>query len=78
MVATDPDQDGLTYAWSVLSGNALIPDDATADKVSVDFSHGPSTVVLQVVVDDGNGHAVTKTMTIDETNVAPTTTVTAR
>jgi hypothetical protein len=77
VVATDPDQDGLTYAWSVLSGNALIPDDATADTVSVHFSDGPSTVVLQVVVDDGNGHAVTKTMTIDETNVAPTATLTA-
>jgi hypothetical protein len=77
VTATDPDEDGLTYAWSVLSGNALIPDDATAQDVSVHFSDGPSTVVLQVVVDDGNGNTVTKTKTIDETNVAPTATITS-
>lgn len=74
--ASDDDGDAVTYAWSVLSGDALIPGDPTLASVGVHFSDGPSAVVLQVVVDDGHGHTVTRTLNVDETNVAPTTTLT--
>jgi hypothetical protein len=77
VTTSDPDGDALTYAWSVVTGEALIPGDATADSVSVHFSDGPSNVVLQVVVDDGSGHTVTRTKTITEADVAPTTTITS-
>jgi hypothetical protein len=74
--ATDPDGDTLTYGWSVLSGNATINGAANASSVLVDFTDGPSTVSLQVVVGDGQaGHDVTRTLSIDEANVAPTATL---
>jgi len=69
--ASDPDGDALSYAWSVTSGNASITGSNGAS-ASVDFTDGPSTVGLQVVVSDGQGHSVTKTLSVTENNVAPT------
>jgi hypothetical protein len=73
VTATDPDvSDTLTYSWSVPSGNATLSGPTDASSVSVVFDDGPSAVDLQVVVDDGQtGHAVTRNLAIDETNVAP-------
>ena len=71
--ATDPDAgDTLTYAWSVMGGNATIAGSSTGSSVNVNFTDGPSTVTLQVVVTDGNSPPVTRTLTITEANVAPT------
>jgi hypothetical protein len=70
VVATDDDEDPLTYAWTVTSGNAAINGATDGSSVSVGFNDGPSNVELKVVVSDGT-HAVTKTLSIVESNVAP-------
>ncbi|HVJ99131.1 MAG TPA: hypothetical protein VNC41_20065, partial [Acidimicrobiia bacterium] len=61
--AVDPDGDTLTYAWSVTAGNATVPG-TNASAVTVAFGDGPSNVTLQVVVNDGQGHSVTRTLAI--------------
>ncbi len=74
--ASDPDGDTLTYSWSVVSGNATIDGAANTSSVTLDFTDGPSTVNLQVVVGDGQtGHGVTRNLSISEANVAPTATI---
>jgi hypothetical protein len=70
--ASDPDGDPLSYAWSVESGNASINGATNGSSASVDFTDGPSMVKLQVIVSDDHGHSVTKTLDVDEANVAPT------
>ena len=74
--AVDPDGDTLTYAWSVTAGNATVPG-TNASAVTVAFGDGPSNVTLQVVVNDGQGHSVTRTLAITVNNVAPTATFNA-
>jgi hypothetical protein len=77
--ATDPDGDPLTYAWSITAGSAgaSISGASTGSSVDVDFTDGPENVTLQVVVNDGHGHSVTRTLGITEANVAPTVTLSA-
>ncbi len=71
--ASDVDNDTLSYAWSVTGGNASIGGVSNASSVAIDFTDGPSTVDLQVVVGDGHaGHDVTRSISINETNVTPT------
>jgi hypothetical protein len=76
VTASDPDSDPLTYAWSITAGSAgaSISGASTGSSVSVDFTDGPQNVTLQVIVDDGHGHTVTRTLGITEANVAPTVT----
>jgi hypothetical protein len=71
VTAIDPDGDALGYTWSVVSGNALIVGAATQQSVAVSFGDGPGSVSLQVVVNDGNGHSVTRALVIAADNVAP-------
>jgi hypothetical protein len=73
--ATEPEGETITNARSDTSGNASISGSSTNSSVSVQFTDGPSTVGLQVVVDDGHGHTVTRTLSITENNVAPTVTL---
>ena len=80
VTATDPDNgDTLSYAWSITAGNSFAHIDGSANNssVSLKFDDGPSSpnVALQVVVDDGHNHAVTKTHSISVNNVAPTVTL---
>lgn len=71
--ATDPDGDTLTYSWTIESGNATLSGLTNTSSVSVNFTDGPSTIDLQVVVGDGrSGHNVTRNLSISELNVAPT------
>jgi len=71
--ATDADGDTLSYTWSIVSGNAAISAGGGTDSVTVDFTDGPSSVNLQVVVGDGDTtHSVTRNLTISEADVAPT------
>jgi hypothetical protein len=71
--ASDPDNDPLSISWSITGGNAEFLNNVnTGSSVSLHFTDGPSTVGLQAEVNDGNGHIVTKTLSIDEANVAPT------
>jgi hypothetical protein len=73
VTASDPNPSAtLSYAWKVVSGNAQISGPATNPSVSVQFTDGPSTVVLEADVSDQGGNAATRTVTIDEANVAPT------
>ncbi|HEV2068176.1 MAG TPA: hypothetical protein VGR26_00110 [Acidimicrobiales bacterium] len=75
IAATD---DGpLTYAWSVVSGNASITGAANDPSVSVTFTDGPSTVQLKVIVSDGTNPAVERTLAINEANAVPTGSVSA-
>jgi hypothetical protein len=76
VTAADADNDTLTYSWSVTAGNAAISGPADGPSVGIDFTDGPSAVALQVVVADGHGHSVTKTLAVSELNVAPTLTFT--
>jgi len=60
VVATDPDNDALTYRW-MLSGSAPAAvsfSNAAAATTTVTFSSAGS-YTFQVVVDDGHGHSVT-------------------
>jgi hypothetical protein len=77
--ATDPDGDALSYAWSITSGGSFAHIDGAANtnSASLVFDDGPGTVGLQVVVNDGNDHPVTKNLSISVNNVAPTTTLSA-
>jgi hypothetical protein len=71
--ASDPDNDTLSYKWSVSSGNATINGSDTGTSVSLDFGDGPSTVELHLVIDDGHAHTVSPTdYSITVNNVAPT------
>jgi hypothetical protein len=73
ITATDPDNDPLSISWSVTGGSAEFLNNVnTGSSVSLHFTDGPSTVELQAEVSDGHNPAVTKTLTIDELNVAPT------
>ena len=72
--ATDPDGDTLTYAWSITAGSsgASINGSSTGSSVNIDFTDGPTNpVTLQVLVDDGHGHQVTRTKNVNVSNVAP-------
>jgi hypothetical protein len=71
VTASDPESETLSYAWSV-TGNAVIVGPNDGSSVSLEFTDGPDTVGLSVNVNDGNGHIVTKTLSIDEADVAPT------
>jgi hypothetical protein len=77
--ASDPDGDALSYAWSITSGDSFAHIDGAANtsSASLVFDDGPGSVGLQVVVNDGNDHPVTKNLTISVNNVAPTTTLSA-
>ena len=70
VAASDADGDALTYAWSVVQGNASVSSGGANAAASVFFPDGPSAVQLQVVVDDGHGHSATCTLDVAETNVA--------
>jgi PKD domain len=74
---SDPEADVLSTSWSITGGNAEIVGSNTGTSVSVHFTDGPSTVGLQVEVNDGNGNVVTKSLPIAESNVAPTVTFTS-
>ncbi len=70
--ATDPENDTLSYSWSVTAGAASIDGAANASSVNLDLTDGPSSVTLQVVIGDGHGgNDVTKTKTITVNNVSP-------
>ena len=71
VAASDADGDALTYAWSVVQGNASVSSGGANAAASVFFPDGPSAVQLQVVVDDGRGQSATRTLDVAETNVAP-------
>ena len=70
--ATDPDGDALSHQWTVVSGNAQIDGPSTGATVDLRFTDGPSAVQLAVEVSDGHGHAITRSLAVDEANVAPT------
>lgn len=74
---TASDDGALSYAWSVVSGNASILGAADGSSVSVSFTDGPSTVQLKVIVSDGTNPAVERTLTITEFNAVPTGSVSA-
>jgi hypothetical protein len=74
---SDPESDVLSTSWSITGGNAEIVGSNTGTSVSVHFTDGPSAVGLRVEVNDGNGNIVTKTLPINEYNVAPTVTFTS-
>ena len=64
VVASDPDSDALTYAWSKLSGAGTATFGApTAADSGVTFS-SPGTYVLRVTIGDGKGASVTSDVTI--------------
>ena len=71
VAAGDPDGDPLTYAWTV-TGNATINGSGAASDVVLDFTDGPSDVVLSVAVSDDHGHTTSRSLPIAESNVAPT------
>jgi hypothetical protein len=73
VAASDPDNDSLTYDWDVTSGNASISGSDSGSSVDISFTDGPSNVGLRVIVDDGNNHSVTKTLSISEINENPST-----
>lgn len=73
VTATDPDNDSLTYDWDVTSGYAEISGSDSGSSVNISFTDGPSTVGLRVIVDDGNTHSVTRTLSISEINEDPST-----
>lgn len=74
---TATDDGPLTYAWSVVSGNASIAGTANGSSVNVAFTDGPSTVKLKVIVSDGTNPAVERTLDISEANAVPTGSVSA-
>src|SRR5262245_34850268 len=75
--AVDPDGDPLSYTWSVVSGPASTSGVTNTSSVSINFGDGPGTARLQVVVNDGQGHIVTRQLDVTVANVAPTATFNA-
>lgn len=77
VVASDADSTNLTYAWTVTGGNAVTVGSTSGSSVNVMFTDGPTANVVQVVVNDGDGNLVTKTLSVAQANVAPSVTFTS-
>jgi FG-GAP-like repeat/PKD domain/Ser-Thr-rich glycosyl-phosphatidyl-inositol-anchored membrane family len=72
-VASDPDNDMLTYSWSASDGRSIGPVPQTC--VSL---FEPGTYTFTVTVDDGHGHTASSSVTYTvKAQVFPTVTVTA-
>jgi hypothetical protein len=74
-VASDPDNDPLTYAWSIVSGTGTLGSQGgNTSGSSLNYTNfdGPSSATVQVVVTDSFGATATATATITVNNVAPT------
>ncbi len=67
--ASDPDDDGLTYAWSATSGSFV----GAADGATVRWTapEAVERVTISVEVSDGQGGAASATVTIEVTNQPP-------
>ena len=81
VVATDPDGDPLTYAWTQLSGPTATLTGATSANASITGpqTSAPATLTFQVQVCDNKGGCVTRqvSVTLNDSNKPPTAVITA-
>jgi len=72
-IASDPDNDMLTYSWTASDGRSIFPVPQTCVSLSQ-----PGTYTFTVTVDDGHGHTASSSVTYTvKAQVFPTVTVTA-
>ena len=72
--AQDPDNDQLTYAWSIVSGGGVLGGQfGTTSSQSLSYTNadGPVSVTVQVIATDSLGASATATATIAVNNLPP-------